>query len=80
MNKDYYITNLIESKSNKETDNKNIEVEAIPLCMDCLFEIKEGIFVCNHCMKNLCQVHKDRHLEMNREQCKEKIFRLVLKN
>ncbi len=38
-----------------------IQVDAIPYCHDCLFEIKEGNFICVCCKINLCVIHLNNH-------------------
>ena len=38
-----------------------IEVEAVPLCSNCLFEIKKGYYLCKVCKLNLCQIHRNEH-------------------
>lgn len=38
-----------------------IEVDTIPMCNICLFEIKEGKFICTDCQVNICGYHVNFH-------------------
>lgn len=53
-------TNLKSSKTDREY--KSIDVENIPLCNKCLFEIQYGNFICEICKINLCENHLKAHL------------------
>jgi hypothetical protein len=44
-------------------NQSSIKVESIPMCNSCLFEIKEGVYVCFKCKQNLCLFHKNEHLK-----------------
>jgi hypothetical protein len=52
----------------KDSDNiqqkkiEEVKVESVSMCNSCLFEIKDGIFICNDCKKNLCETHVKQHL------------------
>jgi hypothetical protein len=59
---------------NINTKLKLLEVEAIPICEKCLFEIKLGEFICSTCKCNICIDHIKGHLG-NHE-----IFKLSIKN
>lgn len=59
-----YKYSLKETNSNLESFEK-INVDAIPLCNDCLFEIKDGNFICQNCKINLCDVHQKIHINKN---------------
>jgi hypothetical protein len=52
--------NLLKNKN--EDIMKIVYVETIPMCDDCLFEIKDGQYACEVCMKNYCESHKNSHL------------------
>jgi hypothetical protein len=54
------LTNLKSSKSYNEYTT--IEVEKIPLCNICLYEIQDGNFICEICKINLCENHLKAHL------------------
>lgn len=47
------------------TKLEKIEVENIPICSFCLFEIQNGNFICNDCKINLCSFHFDIHEKQN---------------
>jgi hypothetical protein len=53
-------------------DYSEIKTENIPLCNKCLFEIKQGRFVCTNCKENLCETHIKQH-----EVDKHKIIKLI---
>lgn len=63
-----YIGSL--NNSNEIPNEKIIEktpVEAIPMCMECLFEFQSGDFICHQCKINLCQSHLKQHYTNNPE-------------
>lgn len=41
-----------------------IKCDAIPMCNDCLFEIKEGNYICTVCKLNYCNYHLKSHNRM----------------
>ncbi len=75
---EYYITNLVNSEIKNLENNEEtiIYVENIPLCYSCLFEIKQGNYICEICKINLCEIHKTNHLKINPEH---KIITLIHK-
>lgn len=40
---------------------KEINVERLAVCHDCLFEMKDGLYLCGDCKLNLCQIHIKKH-------------------
>ena len=44
---------------------ESIEVENIPLCNNCLYEIEDGCYVCLTCKINLCPNHAFNHINTN---------------
>jgi hypothetical protein len=40
---------------------KEVIVEEIAVCHDCLFEMKDGVYLCGNCKLNLCQDHIKKH-------------------
>lgn len=72
-----YLINV--SKGKKAFANYNldrIDAAFIPICNDCLFEMKDGHFVCEDCKVNLCSLHLEIHTKKNK--C-HKIIELILK-
>jgi hypothetical protein len=57
--------------------SEEIIVESIPMCNQCLFEIKSGNFICDECGVNLCSVHLEAHLQKNNSHS-NKIIKLKL--
>jgi hypothetical protein len=63
---------LDNNKPTEIEDCEEIQVENIPLCSTCLFEIKEGKYLCNTCRVNVCPVHAKSHLNN-----KHKLIKLI---
>ena len=66
---------IIKSKKEERIYDKDINVDAIPLCNGCFIEIKEGIYLCMSCKLNCCSDHINSHF-LN----KHKILKLNKKN
>ena len=48
---------------------KEIEVDSLPLCSECLIEINNSNFVCLKCFINFCKYHMNNHqLKFNDHQ------------
>ena len=78
---DFYLTHLEKTGTTPTTDKDNYSiynVENIPLCYQCLFEIKEGNFICEECKINLCENHKSIHINSNNLP-QHKIIKLIKK-
>ena len=61
---------------NKIMNNSELEIikcDDIPMCNECLFEIKDGIFLCYICKNNFCEIHLKKHDIKN---FNHKIFKL----
>ena len=73
-----------KTNTNLETAIETIKCEAIPMCNECLFEIKDGNYICLFCKLNLCESHLKNHNEKynknNKSNISEfhKIYRLEL--
>lgn len=65
------MNNLINAKK-KTFIYEEILTENIPMCTSCLFEIKDGEYVCKDCRLNLCEAHLENHV-------KHKILKLIKK-
>jgi hypothetical protein len=39
------------------------EVDDIPMCDNCLYEIEEGCYICLNCKINLCPNHAFEHIK-----------------
>jgi hypothetical protein len=61
---------LNSQKLLNDKDLQEIKVENISMCDSCLFEIKDGKFLCTTCKQNLCEIHITKHIKHN-------IFKLV---
>jgi hypothetical protein len=70
------LTNL-KNSSTPSSDYKIIEVENIPLCNKCLFEIQEGNFICETCKINLCENHLKAHLINSPEHKIIKLYKKI---
>ena len=42
---------------------ESIEVENIPICNNCLYEIEDGCYICLNCKINLCPNHAFEHIK-----------------
>ncbi len=40
-----------------DCDYIKVKAEAIPMCNECLVEIKDGNFICQNCKMNICEIH-----------------------
>jgi len=76
--------NIIEINSKLNNDNKfknsitqRIQTESIPICNDCLLDIKKGNYICTICKINLCEEHLVNHLNL-RESHKTSLIELYL--
>ena len=58
--------------SKRLTNYEMKKVEIIPICQSCLFEINEGLYICEDCKKNLCFSHINNHISEN-----HKIIKLI---
>jgi hypothetical protein len=65
-----YILN--NSKTIIPDNLEEIKVDNIPICNGCLFEIKQGLYLCGTCKENTCEVHIKKH-SIN----KHKIIKLI---
>ncbi len=74
-------TNIEDNRSKLKDKLEIIKCDHFPMCSECLFEIKDGIFICNYCKVNLCEVHLTCHnkkyaIDNNSISEKHIIFRL----
>jgi hypothetical protein len=44
---------------------EEIKTDNIPLCNTCLFELKDGNYVCKDCRMNICDAHVESHKTHN---------------
>ncbi len=42
---------------------EEINVEEIPLCIDCILEEESGSYICGDCKINLCPHHAKEHID-----------------
>ena len=63
---------IINTKENEKIYNElkfnnklieEVEVENIPLCLECFLEDEKGKYICKDCKINLCTQHVKEHLE-----------------
>ena len=53
---------LTKNKTDQNKTFRHIDVEKIPICDKCLYEIKLGEFLCDTCKTNICYDHLKGHL------------------
>ena len=54
------IYNKFESE---EKIKEKINVESLPLCIECIIEDEDGEYICLECRINLCPQHAKEHLD-----------------
>ena len=70
---DYIYENGIEKESKQKENIYNlmkknekiieeINVENIPLCIECILEEEQGNYICGDCRINLCPQHAKEHI------------------
>ncbi len=71
----------VSNFENKMKDKiERIVSDAIPLCSECLYEIKDGNYICIVCQINMCEHHLILHeKKSNSSEVLHKIYKLELK-
>ena len=54
--------NIYNKLKSEDKIKEEIKVENIPLCIKCILEEEEGVYICGDCKINLCPQHVIEHL------------------
>ena len=68
--------NIYNKMKSEDKIKEEIKVENIPLCIECILEDEEGVFICGDCKINLCPQHAMEHLI----KCENHKFLFLFKN